>query len=481
MDNLNKDKSNYVLLMAALLVGAFLNYLSTSTINIALPSLMIHFNTTLDTLKWSMTGFMLATGISAPITCYLGEKFSYKRTYLVAIIGFTLCSIFCAFSWNVQSFISFRIIQGAFSGIVIPSTMSIIFQVIPNKKQAFSMSLWSLSASLAPAFGPTISGFLIQNFNWRAIFIINIPIGIITALLIIKAVPYYKLNPPKGFDLSGFLTCVTASILLLTTFSNAAQWGWLSYKTILLLATGMIVLALFIFRELSAKNPILNLRVFKSKGFTLSVIVRSIITMGIYAGALLTPLFLLNAQHVSTLTAGLILLPASLIMAISTLIVGKLYNHLDPRILVVFGVLSMTFGSFLLSRSTLESSFTYTVVSMSLRNFGIALSLSPVTLMGMASLDTKETGTGSSINNWVAQSVGCLSLGIFTSLLTSKTKQHAIDFANTGAALEMGKDLVISKSFVMGVNDVYFISTIIILMALPFCFLLKREKSRSTF
>ncbi|MDF2986414.1 MAG: drug resistance transporter, EmrB/QacA subfamily [Eubacterium sp.] len=477
METVEKNNLNYALLMAALLIGGFFTTLATSTINIALPVLMEHFNTTLDTVKWSTTGFMLATGIMAPITCYMGEKFSYKRIYFISIIGFTISSIFCALSWNVQSLIAFRILQGLFNGLAVPSTMSIIYQIVPRNKQAFSMSLWSLSATVAPAIGPTLSGWLIQSFNWKAIFIMNIPIGIIAALFILKAVPYYKLNPPQGFDLPGFSTCLAASILLLTAFSEVSHWGWTSYKTILLLISGIVFLGIFIFRELTVKNPILNLSIFRFKGFTISVIIRSIVTMGLYAGSLLTPLFLQNAQHVSALDAGLILLPSSLAMALCTIIVGKLYNRIDQRILLIFGVICMAAGSFALSHLSLETSHIFVVICMTFRNAGIAFSLGTVTMLGMSSLDKKVSGNGSSINNWVAQSIGCLSIGIFTSLLTFQARQHAADLVNTGAALKMGKDLISNTSFVMGVNDVNFISAIIMLVALPLCFLLNKDKS----
>ncbi len=477
METNEQSKSNYVLLMTALVTGAFLMSLASSTINIALPFLMDHFNTSLDMVKWTMTGFMLATGIMAPITCYFGEKFSYKRTYLISITGFTLCSLLCIVSWNVQSLIAFRILQGIFNGFAVPSTMSIIYQVVPREKQGFSISLWSLSAMLAPAFGPTLSGWLIQIFDWKAIFLINIPFGIIAIFLIIKAIPFYKLNPPAGFDLFGFTTCLVASLLLLTTFSEAAKWGWTSLKTIIFMAAGLTVLSLFIIRELKAKNPILNLSIFKNKGFTISVIIRSVITMGLYAGSLLTPLFLQNAQHVSALDAGLILLPSSLVMALSMLIVGKLCNRIDPRIFVIAGVISMAVGSYLLSRLTLDSSHTYVVLCMMLRNVGIAFATSPVTNIGMSSLDRKLVGNGSSVNNWVTQSIGCLSIGIFTSLLTFKAKQHAVDLVKTGDALKLSKELISDKSFVMGINDVYFISMVIVLIAVPICFLLKKSNS----
>ncbi len=475
METNEKSKLNYALLMTALVTGAFLMSLASSTINIALPYLMSQFNTSLDMVKWTMTGFMLATGIMAPITYFFGEKFSYKRTYLISITGFTVCSLLCIASWNVQSLIVFRIFQGIFNGFAVPSTMSIIYQVVPREKQGFSISLWSLSAMLAPAFGPTLSGWLIQVFNWKAIFLINIPFGIVAILLIIKAIPFYKLNPPVSFDLFGFTTCLAASILLLTTFSEAAKWGWTSLKTIIFMAVGLTVLSVFIIRELKAKNPILNLSIFKNKGFTVSVIIRSVITMGLYAGSLLTPLFLQNAQHVSALDAGLILLPSSLVMALSMLIVGKLCDRIDPRIFVITGVISMAVGSYFLSHLTVDSSHTYIVLCMMLRNIGIALATSPVTNIGMSSLDRKLVGNGSSVNNWVTQSIGCLSIGIFTSLLTFQAKQHAVDLVKTGDALKLSKDFISDKSFVMGINDVYFISMVIVLIAVPICFLLKRS------
>ncbi len=477
MEMVQNEKQDYRLLLASLLIGGFLTTLGTSTINIALPILMEHFNTNLDMVKWSTTGFMLATGIIAPITCYLGEKFSYKRIYLVSIVGFTLSSIFCALSLNIQSLIFFRILQGLFNGLALPTTMSIIYQVMPREKQAFSMGLWGFAATTAPAIGPTLSGWLIQSFNWRAIFLFNIPIGIIAIILIIKAIPYYKLNPPEGFDFLGFLTCVISGISLLTAFSSISQWGWVSYKTVSLLIIGFFFLALFIYRELTAKNPLLNLRIFKNRDFSISVIIRSIVTMALYSGALLTPLFLQNAQHISTLDAGLILLPPAIAMAICTIIVGKIYNRMNPQILARIGIIFIAIGSFFLSRTTLETTHIYIIVSMTFRNIGIALSLNAVTMMGMSALDKKVSGAGSSVNNWLAQSIGCLSIGLFMSLLSYQTKQHVADFVNSGAVLEMGKDLVATTSFVMGVNDIYFISVIIVLLALPLSFLPRKDNS----
>ena len=308
MQNINKKEVAFWPVMSSLFLGAFLTTLGTSTINLALPNLMKDFNTSLDSVKWSLTGFMLATGTIAPITSYLGEKISYKRLYLISLIGYTISSVLCAFSWNVESLIVFRIIQGAFTGLATPATMTIIYQVIPRKKHATAISLWSLASMLAPAIGPTLSGWLIENFSWKAIFLVNIPLGLIAILIVLKFTPFYKLNPPTSFDFLGFSTSMIGSVLLLTAFSEGANWGWLSYKIILLIGLGVIILSIFIKQELTTKLPALNLRIFKYKGYTMSIIVRAIVIMSLYAGTLLTPLYLQNVQHMTPLNAGLLCL-----------------------------------------------------------------------------------------------------------------------------------------------------------------------------
>ncbi|MDT8718181.1 DHA2 family efflux MFS transporter permease subunit [Clostridium sp. 19966] len=458
--------------ISSLFLGTFLTALGISTINLALTDLMKNFNTDLDSVKWTVTAFMLATGTIAPITGYLGEKFSYKKLYLVSLIGFTIASLLCVFSWNIQSLIAFRILQGAFNGLATPATMSIIFQVIPRKKQPLAISFWSLCAMLAPALGPTISGWLIETFNWKAIFLVNIPIGILAILMVVKSTPYYKLNPPKGFDMPGFITSLVASLMLLTAFSEGDAYGWLSSKIVLLIVGGIIILSIFIKIELTSSRPALNLKIFKFKGYSRSVIVRAVINMSLYAGTLLTPLFLQNAKHISALETGLIMLPPSLIMALFMLVVGKLYNIMDPRILVIAGIIFMALGSFKMSYLTIDTSNAYIITWMIVRNIGIAIGSMPVTNIGMSSLNRKLSGNGSAVNNWVSQGVGSLAIGIFTSLLTMRTTQHIKELSN----LNITPSLIANKAFVMGVNDVYFISFIIILIALPLSLLLKKEE-----
>ena len=129
-------------------------------------------------MQWTLTGFMLAMGTTAPIASYLGERFSYRRLYLFSLIGFTFASVLCAIAWDESSLIMFRVLQGVFSGLIIPATMSIIYQIIPRERQAIAIAFWGLSAMLAPAFGPTISGWILQHLDWHWLFWMNVPIGL---------------------------------------------------------------------------------------------------------------------------------------------------------------------------------------------------------------------------------------------------------------------------------------------------------------
>ncbi|EOO99147.1 hypothetical protein II1_05443 [Bacillus cereus MC118] len=158
---MNKQKSttgSFLPIIIAIFFGSFLSILNMSTINVAIPEIMRYFQTDLGSVQWTLTGFILATGIIAPITGYLGDRYSYKYLYFFSLLGFTLFSALCAFAWNISSLIGFRILQGVFCGLIMPTTMAIIYQVIAKEKQALAMSIWSISATLAPALGPTLSG-----------------------------------------------------------------------------------------------------------------------------------------------------------------------------------------------------------------------------------------------------------------------------------------------------------------------------------
>ncbi|ANE45617.1 major facilitator transporter [Paenibacillus swuensis] len=459
-------------LMFAIFIGSFVCTLSISTINIAIPDLMRELNADISILQWTITGFMLATGTVAPITGFLGDKFSYKRVYVFSLIGFTISSLFCALAWDASSLIAFRVIQGACAGLVMPATMTIIFQVVPAERRAMALSFWSLSAMLAPALGPTLAGWLIQTFSWHWLFVFNIPVGIIASLLAIRLIPYYRLTVPATFDGIGFVTVIAASISILVSFSQGHAWGWDSLRTLGLLGFGIICLALFIWRELVVKEPLLNVRVFKSPRYTLTLIINSIITVSLYSGAFLTPLFLQNIQNVTPLDTGLILLPSSLAMALSMPFVGKLYGTVGPRLLIICGIVLMGVGTLAMSWLNVGIGAMYIIMWMTVRNLGIALTTMPANNAGMEGISRELSGHATAMSNWVRNAFGSFSIALFTSLLASRTASHTAELAAGGQGGVT--PAVQAVAFTISVNDVYFYATLIVLVGLPLALLLRK-------
>jgi EmrB/QacA subfamily drug resistance transporter len=351
--------------------------------------------------------------------------------------------------------------------------MSIIYQVIPREKQPMAISLWSLAAMLAPAFGPTFSGWLLQNFAWQWLFLMNIPICLIAIAFVVAFIPYYRLSIPKSFDGIGFVTVLVSSSTLLIGLSQGHTWGWSSAKTLTLLIIGALFLLAFIWRELTASTPLLNLRVFRNGRYTISLLITNILTISMFSGTFLTPIFLQNIQHVSAMDTGLILLPASLIMALAMPLVGKMYTSVGPRWLMVIGVVLLSTGTISLSWLSIDVSHIYIMAWMTVRNLGIAFCMMPASNAGMERIEPQLSGHASSISNWTRNVISSFAIAIFTTMLATQTSSHSAVLIAGG---DTNKLHISAMSFTMSVNDVYVIATLIAAVALPFCLFIGKAK-----
>ncbi|MHA6531767.1 MDR family MFS transporter [Paenibacillus sp. BAC0078] len=463
--------SSFWLIILAIFFGNFIAILSTTTINVAFPVFMKDFHAEIGTVQWMITGYLLATGVIAPVVGYFGDKWSYKYLYLFALSGFTFFSGLCTVAWSIHSLVTFRILQGVFGGLIIPTTMTMIYQFIEKEKQAFAMSLWSLSSMLAPAFGPTLGGWLTGYLGWRSLFMINLPIGIIAIAVALKCLPYQRVTGnSKSFDLPGFVTVILSSAFIIMAFNKGNSWGWTSWKTLSLLIVGAAALTYFIRRELSLQEPLLSLKVFKQSRFTFSLIINCIITIALYSGTFLIPVFLQDIQQSTPLNTALVLLPGSIAMAVMSPIVGKLYSRVGPFWLILSGILLLVGSTWELSRITMATTHAQLSWLMGVRNVGISLAFMPVTNFGMSSVPKQITGHGSSVTNWVKQAAGALSIAVFSSLLTARALTHQKELS-AGAA--SAGALIKAQGMTLAVQDVFLVATVIGVLAIPLTILLR--------
>ncbi|WP_419876116.1 DHA2 family efflux MFS transporter permease subunit [Candidatus Pristimantibacillus sp. PTI5] len=455
--------------MVAVFFGNFMASLSTTTINVALPIFMDDFHASLNTVQWMLSGFMMATGIIAPIIGFMGDKWSYKRLYVFALAGFTLTSVLCTFAWSIESLIVFRILQGFFSGIIMPTTMTIIYQTIDKSRQAVAVSFWSVSAMLAPALGPTIGGWLAEIFGWKSLFLLNVPIGIIAVIVAAKFIPNYRLSSGIKLDWIGFGAVLVGTSALLVAFSEAHSWGWAGWQTLGMIAAGIVVLAYFVRRTLRVSNPLLNLRVLKIPRFTYGLIVNCCITISLYAGTLLVPIFMQNIKGESSFATGLVMLPGTLAMVLVSLAAGRLYGKIGPSRLIFIGLILMGAATWELSHANVATSALFITVWVAIRYMGIGFSNMPVTNAAMSAVPSVNSGHASAVMNWIRQGTSALSISLFSSILSAQTIAHL-------AEGNVSQTAALSFS----IQDVFHVGTMIIIVSLPLTLLLRKPKAVAT-
>ena len=470
-----REKDSFTFIIVAIFLGNFIALLNSGTVNVALPSVMNNLHTNLNAVQWIVTGFMLATGTIAPVTGYLGNKFGYKNIYVYALIGLTVFSALCSLSWNIGALIVFRILQGICSGLIQISTLTIIYQSVKKEKQAMAISLWTISIMVAPAIGPTLGGLVTNYWGWKALFLSNVPVGIIATICSIFFLPASKDLKPVSLDKFGLFTVVIGNISLLMYFTKGSTLGWLSGPALVLLLLGVGGMGAFIWREMTVKEPLLNISVFKYPKFAMGTILNCLISIGLYSSVFLIPLFMEEAQGESSFIVGLVMLPGALIMIVVSIIIGKIQDKLDPVWLVLVGACLLSVATWEFSQLTMDSSVGYIIFWMIIRYIGVGLATSPVTIISMSVVPTEYVGHASSISNWLRQAVSALSIAIFTSILAVRTQTHltALSLSGQGAG-----EALKQTAFLYGSNDTFLVAAAVLIFSIPLSLLLKKRKSK---
>ena len=303
------------IVLLTVMIASFLGRLDGTVVNLALPKMISDFGITVSQASWISTAYIIANAIFVPIFGKLGDMIGRKPLYLFGIIGFVITSMLAGLSANLSQMVIFRILQAITVSIDYPLALSIIaFTFRDRAKRAQAMGLWSAVFGVAAVFGPLLGGPLIDNFSWRSVFYINVPIGIIGALMAMKFIeePVQKIRGIKNFDIFGSLTLGLSLGTLVLVLDQGQSWGWLSFNSVISYIITIVSLVLFIFIEKRQKEPVVDLKFFAIPEFSISLIASFITFMGMIGGLFLLPLFVQNYLGYSVTKTGYLFLPMAL-------------------------------------------------------------------------------------------------------------------------------------------------------------------------
>jgi EmrB/QacA subfamily drug resistance transporter len=430
--------------LVAIVVGIFMVILDGTAVNVALPKLQQEFKLlNFSLVQWTVIGYALAQAAVIPLAGWLSDRFGAKKVFLISVGLFTIGSGLCATANSVETLITFRIIQGAGGGVVLPIAMAFIYRLSPPGKVGAVMGMMGIPILLGPALGPVVAGWLVEYHSWQWIFLINLPIGVIGIILGIRTLPNIQRQTVASLDVLGMILGPLAFAALVYGVSQGGvdpvtgESTWTNATTLIGSGIGIVALILFIIVELNRNNPLLELRVFRSGNFTKGIIVQWISQIAMFGTMFMIPLFLQQAHGFSPFKTGLIMLPQALASGLFMPIGGRLSDRFGARPLVVAGMALTTISALLLSNISADSGTAAVMLPLALLGAGMGLFMMPLNNHLIQSAPQNLVGRVTSLTNAAQQVMMSFAIAILTTLSATKMKDLMIETGKKTKDLEL--------------------------------------------
>ena len=413
------------LIAFAVVLAALMQVIDSSIVNVALPDMMGNLGASLDEIAWVSTGYILANVIIIPLTGWLGDFFGRKRYFVGSIIIFTLTSFMCGASTSLSQLVFWRIVQGMGGGALMTVSQAVLFESFPRREAGMAMALFGLGVMVGPTIGPTLGGWLTDNYGWPWIFYVNLPVGVLAAVMIIAYVhdPEHQ-ERPRTIDYIGIalLAMSVGSLQYLLEYGQREDWFDSRLMTFLTVTSGITGIAL-VWRELTTDDPVIDFGVLKHRQMWVGTVLGVVMGVGLYASVFTLPVFLQSNLRMTAQQTGIVLVPGALATAVSMAIVGRLTNKFDARILIAIGALLFAGAMLRLSRITGESGSTDFFWSLIMRGIGLGMMFVPLTTITLAELSHRELPQGTGLYNFFRQLGGSLGIAAIATLLSHYTAQ----------------------------------------------------------
>ena len=409
--------------MAVVLTGTIMVVLDATIVNVALAKIGsdLHAGTRVE---WIVSAYLLAVATSQPITGWLADRFGRRAVFMCSLAAFTAASAAAAASPNLGCLIGFRVLQGLGGGAMVPVGMAIIIELFPRNRHGRAIAIWGMSAMVAPAVGPTLGGWLVTAASWHWLFLINVPIGAVGIVLGLRLLPNMTPRPYHRLDVVGLAFGAGGLSLCVLGLSQANAWGWSSISTDACLAAGPVLLALFIFHELHTAHPMIEMRMFRERSFSLAMGLLMIVTGAHYGRLVFLPLQLETLRNFTAFKVGLLFAPAAATQAMGMYLGGRFVDAGSARRPIIVGCCVLIAAVLGFGNLTLHTSIAVITVLLALQGIGVGLTNAPLMVAGISDLPPELLGQGTAVRaltNQVAAATAVASLG---ALVDARTGSH---------------------------------------------------------
>jgi len=438
------------------MLASFLLVFHITMINVGFPQIQIAFGTNVETIRWVLNAMLVSTSVMLPLVGWLGRAVGLKNIYLVGFFLYIVTTMLAGSAWSIESLIGFQVLQGVGTGILMTVTIAVVSVVYPAEQRGKGMAYWSIANSLGGAAGPLVGGYVADNFSWRLIFYLNIPLAIVSFIMCLLFIKRDEERVVEEFDYLGFGFISTALISLLIAMSQGRIEGWNSNYILGLLLVFVASFGAWIITEMKVKRPLIDLSLFKDKFFVAGITVTFVIGISLYGTNFLMPLFMQGVLDYTVLRSAVVIVVGVLISVFFSRVSGPMSDAFGPRVPLIIGILFWSLFSYYFSMVDLRASFLFLCVVMVLRGVGYGLSLPPMMSGSLATIPARLTTMASGILNLAFTIGGMVSIAVLGTLLD---KQELVHYANYATEQNLSSPITVNaiamlQSFFSGVGYV---------------------------
>ncbi|MGH8278554.1 MAG: DHA2 family efflux MFS transporter permease subunit [Gammaproteobacteria bacterium] len=488
------DQPHTGMITIAVMLGTLLQVLDTTIVNVSLPYMQGSLSADQDQISWVLTSYIIGAAIMTPPTGWLAGRFGRRRVYLISMIGFLCASFLCGTATSLPEIVVLRVIQGLFGAAMVPISQAILLDTYPREKHGMAMAIFGVGLMLGPIIGPVLGAYLTEDYSWRWVFFINIPVGAIAILLTLRYVKKTTINLARKFDAWGFIFLSVAIGALQMLLDRGQEKDWFSSPEILIeLGITVIGTWLFFTQRYKKKNPYIDLTLFRDRNYVFGNLIGFILFVTLFSSLSLLPQLLQDVEQYPVILTGLIMAPRGIGTMLSMIVVGRLSTRMDPRLNMAVGIVIMAIGTFFMSRFNTDMSIWPIIWTGFVQGVGMGQVFVPLTTVMFSTLPPAQRTEGTGVYNLIRNIGGSIGISIAFTVLARYSQvnhetlgSHITPFNPALHALQLPMNLqtphglavmngiINQQAAMISFNNDFFMMSLLAVFALPFVFLMKR-------